>query len=258
MIFGFCQWLVKSCPLQSFGSKKHLTTLDCSLTIIKMEKLYEFADLSGYTFRQRLLIRLAGVVLYLLIRIIGSTMKFDVRGWENFSENEPLVYCFWHNRIPVATYFWRERGIIVMSSRSFDSEYIARFIQRFGYGAARGSSTRGGKAALIQMIRTVRTGKSAAFTVDGPRGPIYEAKPGAVLLAAKANAAILPFSISINRYWQLPSWDRIQIPKPFSRAVVVIGEKIQVPDNPEMHETKHQELQKTLEQLREESDRLIK
>ena len=220
-------------------------------------RLYSFADISSYSFKQRVIIRVAGFALYCLIRVIGATMRFEVKGWENFSATEPLVYCFWHNRIPIATYFWRNRGIVVMSSRSFDSEYIARFIQRFGYGAARGSSTRGGKAALIQMIRAVRSGKSAAFTVDGPRGPIYEAKPGAVLLAAKANAALLPFSISLNRYWQLPSWDRIQIPKPFARAIVVLGKPIKVADDPATHEAKHQELQEALEELRHASDALI-
>ncbi|HEX4950706.1 MAG TPA: lysophospholipid acyltransferase family protein [Blastocatellia bacterium] len=221
------------------------------------ERLYAFADISSYSFKQRVIIRVAGFALYWLIRVIGATLRFEVKGWEHFSEDTPLVYCFWHNRIPIATYFWRNRGIVVMSSRSFDSEYIARFIQRFGYGAARGSSTRGGKAALIQMIRAVREGKSAAFTVDGPRGPIYEAKPGAVLLAAKSNAALLPFSISMNRYWQLPSWDKIQIPKPFARVAVVIGKQIQVEDDPATHDAKHQELQQALEKLREQSDQLI-
>lgn len=221
------------------------------------ERLYAFADISSYRFQQRVLIRVAGFALYWLIRVIGATLRFEVKGWENHSENTPLVYCFWHNRIPIATYFWRNRGIVVMSSRSFDSEYIARFIQRFGYGAARGSSTRGGKAALIQMIRAVREGKSAAFTVDGPRGPIYEAKPGAVLLAAKSNAAILPFSISMNRYWQLPSWDKIQIPKPFARVIVVIGEQIKVEDDAATHDAKQQELQQALDELRVWSDSLI-
>jgi lysophospholipid acyltransferase (LPLAT)-like uncharacterized protein len=221
------------------------------------DRLYSFADISSYSFKQRVMIRVAGFALYWLIRVIGATLRFEVKGKENHHENKPLVYCFWHNRIPIATYFWRNRGIVVMSSRSFDSEYIARFIQRFGYGAARGSSTRGGKAALIQMIRAVRAGKSAAFTVDGPRGPMYEAKPGAVLLAAKSNAALLPFSISLNRYWQLPSWDKIQIPKPFARVVVVIGKQIQVEDDATTHEAKHQELQQALEGLRVESDRLI-
>jgi lysophospholipid acyltransferase (LPLAT)-like uncharacterized protein len=109
------------------------------------------------------------------------------------------------------------------------------------------------------MIRAVRAGKSAAFTVDGPRGPIYEAKPGAVLLAAKSGAAILPFSISIDRRWELRSWDRIQIPKPFARAVVVLGEKIWVRDGGDNEEDLQQRrLQFALERLRAESDAAIK
>ena len=222
------------------------------------EKFYSFANLDQYTFKQRLIIRLAGFVLYWLIRAICATVKFEVIGWENHTEDEPLVYCFWHNRIPTATYFWRRRGIVVMSSQSFDSEYIARFIQRFGYGTAKGSSTRGARAGLIQMIRAVRAGKSAAFTVDGPHGPLYEAKPGALLLAAKANAAILPFSISLDRCWRLPSWDRIEIPKPFARAIVVIGKRIHVPADEGNNDQHQQRLHRTLEELRAQSDESIK
>lgn len=221
-----------------------------------LDKLYTFASLDQYTFKQRLIIRAAGLALYWLIRAIGATLRFEVHGWEHHTEAEPLVYSFWHNRIPIATYFWRRRGIVVMSSQSFDSEYIARFIQRFGYGAAKGSSTRGARAGLIQMIRAVRAGKSAAFTVDGPRGPLYQAKPGAVMLAAKAGAALLPFSISLSRCWRLPSWDGLEIPKPFARAVVVIGERIYVPEDEGNDERQHQRLQHVLEELRERSDKL--
>src|SRR5262245_37510108 len=101
------------------------------------DKVYTFAPLNQYTFKQRLIIRFAGVALYWLIRAICATLKFEIVGWEHHTDLEPLIYCFWHNRIPIATYFWRHRGIVVMSSLSFDSEYIARFIQRFGYGAAK-------------------------------------------------------------------------------------------------------------------------
>ncbi len=218
-------------------------------------KLYTFAGIDQYSFKQRLVIRFAGFALYWLIRIIGATVKFEITGWDNHTQEEPLVYCFWHNRIPIATYFWKHRGIVVMSSRSFDSEYIARFIQRFGYGAARGSSTRGARAALIQMIRAVKSGKSAAFTVDGPSGPLYVAKPGALLLAAKSGAAILPFSISLERCWRLRSWDRIEIPKPFTRAAVVIGERFYVKDPDD--ETEQNHFQNVLEDLRHKSDRLL-
>ncbi|HMV81566.1 MAG TPA: lysophospholipid acyltransferase family protein [Blastocatellia bacterium] len=220
------------------------------------EKFYSFAKLDQYTFKQRLIIRLAGLLLYWLIRAICVTVKFEIVGGKNHTEDEPLIYCFWHNRIPTATYFWRRRGIVVMSSQSFDSEYIARFIQRFGYGTAKGSSTRGARAGLIQMIRAVRAGKSAAFTVDGPRGPIYEAKPGALLLAAKANAAILPFSISLDRCWRLPSWDRIEIPKPFARAVVVIGERLYIEDGNNKAELER--FQRALEEVRDRSNALIR
>ncbi len=221
----------------------------------QLGKLYSFAGLDQYGFKQRLIIRLAGVALYWLIRVIGSTVRFELVGWENHTEGEPLIYCFWHNRIPIATYFWRRRGIVVMSSRSFDSEYIARFIQRFGYGAARGSSTRGARAALIQMIRAVKSGKSAAFTVDGPSGPIYQAKPGALLLAAKSGAAVLPFSISLDRCWRVPSWDKIEIPMPFTRAVVVIGKKFYVKDGEDV--ALQPRLQRELEALRERGDQLV-
>ena len=219
------------------------------------ERLYSFANLDQYTFKQRVIIRLAGFLLFWLIRAIGATMKFEVIGSEHHSETQPLVYCFWHNRIPTATFFWRNRGIVVMSSQSFDSEYIARFIQRFGYGTAKGSSTRGARAGLIQMIRAVRAGKSAAFTVDGPRGPIYVAKPGALLLAAKSGAPILPFSISLDRCWRLKSWDRIEIPKPFARALVVIGPPIFVKDG--NNEAELERFQLALEAVRDQGEKLI-
>ncbi|MDX2030640.1 MAG: lysophospholipid acyltransferase family protein [Blastocatellia bacterium] len=221
------------------------------------ERLYQFARLDQYTFQQRVTIRLAGLALYWLIRAIGATLKWETRGMAHHVAvaSGPIIYCFWHNRIPTATFFWRDRGIVVMSSQSFDSEYIARFIQRFGYGTAKGSSTRGARAGLIQMIRAVRAGKSAAFTVDGPRGPIYEAKPGALLLAAKTGAPILPFSISLDRCWRLPSWDRIEIPKPFATAHVVLGPPIHVADADDP--AAHRQLQQALEDLRATSDQMV-
>jgi lysophospholipid acyltransferase (LPLAT)-like uncharacterized protein len=218
------------------------------------DRLDAFADLGQYSLNQRLIIRAAAALLYWLIRLIGATLRYRVIGRLPDVAGEPQIYCFWHNRIPVATHFWRDRAIVVMSSRSFDSEYIARFIQRFGYGAARGSTTRGGRAALIQMIRAVRAGRSAAFTVDGPRGPLYRAKPGALLLAAKTGAPILPFSISIDRYWRLPSWDGLQIPRPFARAVVVIGEGIRISPGESEDEASLKRLQQALEEVRDLAD----
>ena len=219
------------------------------------ERAYAFADLSGYSFKQRFLIRAADLVFYLLITVIGRTVRFRVEGWEHWEravgEGSLPIYTFWHNRILLATYFWRERRIVVMTSQSFDGEYIARFIQRFGYGAARGSSTRGGVGALVEMIRLVKRGCPAGLTIDGPRGPRYIAKMGAVLLAKKTGQPILPFTVNAARYLEVSSWDRFQVPAPFTRADVRIAPPIYVPfdADDEALERKRDELQRSLDEL---------
>jgi lysophospholipid acyltransferase (LPLAT)-like uncharacterized protein len=220
-----------------------------------VERAYSFADISGYTFRQRLAIRAADISFYLLIRIIGATTRFSVEGWENFEaatrDGQQPVYTFWHEQIMLGTYFWRRRRIVVMTSRSFDGEYIARFIRRFGYGASRGSSSRGGIAALVEMIKLMRAGCPAAFTIDGPRGARRVAKMGAVLLAKKTGCPVLPFSITPAHFYAASSWDRLQIPLPFTRARLRIAPPIYVaPDaDDDALNAKRDELQRALDSL---------
>lgn len=218
-------------------------------------RAYGFAELSTYTPKQRWLIRAADLVFYVLIRLIGRTTRFQVEGWEHWEqatrEGGLPIYAFWHNRVFLATYFWQRRGIVVMTSQSFDGEYIARFIQRFGYGTARGSSTRGGIGALVEMVRLVRRGCPAGFTIDGPKGPRYVAKMGALLLAKKTGQPVLPFSINTKRYFTVPSWDQFQIPIPFARARVLIAPPIYVPADAdeELLEAKRHELQCALDAM---------
>ncbi len=198
----------------------------------ELNKAYRPASLSHYSLKERITIRLADWIFYLIILLIGRTIRFEVEGWENFSAIENVgdipIYAFWHNRIFASTYFFRNRGIAVITSQSKDGEYIARFIQRLGYGAIRGSSTRGGVGALVEMIRTMRKGVPMAFTVDGPKGPRYEAKTGAVLLAKKTGNPMMPFVVELRRFWTVRSWDKLQIPAPFTRARMMIGEPIYV------------------------------
>ena len=123
-----------------------------------------------------------------LIGALCRTLRWRVEGMEHYdaivARGRQPVFAFWHGRILPATYFWRGRGIVVMTSRNFDGEWIARIIRRFGYGTARGSTSRGARRALIQLKRDVAAGRPAAFTVDGPRGPARRVQPGAVWLAA--------------------------------------------------------------------------
>ena len=225
-----------------------------------INRAYEFADLANYSFLDRLKIRAADCVFYLLIKLIGLTARFEVIGWDNHDkaeENGGLpIYVFWHDRIFLTTYWWRNRRIVVMTSRSFDGEYIARFIQRFGYGAVRGSSTRGAVGAVIEMARLMRSGCTTAFTIDGPKGPRYVAKMGAVLLAKKSGHPILPVTMALDHYWTMPSWDRFQIPKPFTRARVYVAPPIYVPPdaNEALLMAKRDELQQTLDDLNHQSE----
>jgi lysophospholipid acyltransferase (LPLAT)-like uncharacterized protein len=226
----------------------------------RVSRAYEFADLSDYSFKDRLLIRAADLVFYLLINLIGLTARFEIIGWENHDKAEQNgglpIYVFWHDRIFLTTYWWRKRRIVVMTSRSFDGEYIARFIQRFGYGAVRGSSTRGGVGAIIEMARLMRAGCTTAFTIDGPKGPPYVAKMGAVLLAKKSGHPIMPVTMALARYWKAPSWDRFQIPRPFTKARVYVAPPIYVAaDADEQTLTaKRDELQQVLDDLNRQTD----
>jgi hypothetical protein len=170
---------------------------------------------------------------YPLIAALAATYRYTVEGPEHCEAPRaagfPPIYGLWHGRILPAVYFFRRRGIVVITSQNFDGEWIARIITRFGYGTARGSSSRRARAAMLQMVRDVRAGRPTAFTLDGPRGPARQAKPGAVFLARATGAPIVPYHLEADRFWELRSWDRTQIPKPFARVALVIGEPMYVP-----------------------------
>jgi len=224
-------------------------------------RAYSFANLSSYSFKDRFLIRAADLAFFLLIKMIGKTIKFEIDGWENWEaatrDNHIPIYTIWHNRVFLSTYFWQRRGILVMTSQSFDGEYIARFIQRFGYGAARGSSTRGATGAVVEMVRLMRAGFPAGFKIDGPKGPRYEAKMGSVLVAKKTGFPILPFTITAKRFWEAKkSWDQFQIPKPFTRACVIIAPPIYVARDADDKalEARRAELQAALDEINQRGE----
>ena len=224
-------------------------------------RAYSFADLSSYSFKRRFLIRAADLAFFVLIKLIGRTVRFEIEGWENWeaaSRAEKIpIYTFCHNRVFLSTYFWQRRRIVVMTSQSFDGEYIARFIQRFGYGAARGSSTRGATGAVVEMVRLMRAGCPTAFTIDGPKGPVYVAKMGAVLLAKKTGHPILPFTITARKFWKAEkSWDGFQVPRPFTRALVGIASPIFVSPDADEDElkAKRDDLQRALDELNQRGE----
>ena len=205
---------------------------------------------------QRFEIRVFGWLAAWVVRLIGVTLRWEVHGWDNWQAADApgrrIVYSFWHNEIFAATWFWRKRGIVVMSGYNFDARFTAQVIQKLGYEIARGSASRGAARALVGMVRAVQRGHDAAFTVDGPRGPRLVAKPGAVMLAKATGAAITCFHIRPRKAWVFSkSWDRTEIPRLFTRMVAFIAPPILVPpDANDQHQAeKLQEVQSTLDDL---------
>jgi lysophospholipid acyltransferase (LPLAT)-like uncharacterized protein len=170
---------------------------------------------------------------YPVIAALGSTFRWRQTGLEHLDavtrSGRPPIMAFWHGRILPATVYFRRRGIVVITSENFDGEWIAGIIERFGYGTARGSTSRGAVKALVRLKRDMAAGRPAAFTLDGPRGPSQVAQPGAVWLAKATGNPIVPFHIESDRHWTANSWDRTQIPKPWSNVAIAIGEPIEVP-----------------------------
>ncbi len=191
----------------------------------------------------------------LAVRLIGMTLRFAVHiepGGPAFNTH-PLILCFWHRGIFSSTWAFRRQNIGVITSQSFDGEYIARIISAFGYVPIRGSSSRGGARALLESRRMLEAGRTVALTSDGPRGPLYVTKPGPVLLASKSGVPIVAFHIALQKAWLLRSWDRFMIPKPFSRALLCMSRQIVVPpglDGAQLDQF-HAELQAAQDRVRE-------
>jgi lysophospholipid acyltransferase (LPLAT)-like uncharacterized protein len=169
------------------------------------------------------------------------------------------VMAFWHGRILPATFYFRHRGIVVITSENFDGEWIARIIERFGYGTARGSTSRGGLKAVLQLKREMKEGRTAGFTLDGPRGPARVAQAGAVWLASATGNPVLPFHLEASSHWSLRSWDRTQIPKPFSTVALIVGEPMDVPAEASDETLEHarQELERRLTVLEARAIKMV-
>jgi lysophospholipid acyltransferase (LPLAT)-like uncharacterized protein len=198
---------------------------------------------------------------YWIILFIGSTLRWHVENWQAFQSlrdrNIKVILAFWHGRIFMASYYFRQQGIVVMTSQNRDGEYIARVIQRFGYGVTRGSSTRGSYGATMETLRALKNQRDVGITMDGPRGPRYIAKPGAAYLARKSGNPVVPFNISVDKKWVMRSWDHFQVPRPFSRAVLLIGNPIYVEEgiSEEGAGKIEARIQHSLEELRDRGDR---
>jgi lysophospholipid acyltransferase (LPLAT)-like uncharacterized protein len=184
------------------------------------------------TASRRLQTRLIGAAVAPAISALCRTLTWRIEGAEHYDDiirsgRQPII-AFWHGRILPATWFFRHRGIVALTSANFDGQWIARVIEHLGNRTVAGSSSRGGVRALLQLKRAIGAGHPVAFALDGPRGPARVPHAGAVWLAGTTGSPILPVHAESTAYWEVSSWDRTQVPKPLSRVALVMGSPIEV------------------------------
>lgn len=193
--------------------------------------------------------RAAPVAAAVTVGALARTLRLQVRGVEAlaplWAARRPLIYAVWHGRVLLAPWLnaWlrRTRGArtaCVLASRSRDGEMIARFVACFGLPAVRGSSSRGGAAALRQLARRIAHGEDVAVVPDGPRGPRGRVQPGIVLLAALTGAPVVPLAVAARPARALATWDAFMLPVPFARCAAVLGAPVGVAAGAEREEAR--------------------
>ena len=203
-----------------------------------------------------------GKLAWLMVSFLGKTLSITEHGCKLdlfSSEAGPSIFAVWHGRFFFPLYCRRNLGIYVLVSEHRDGSLVASSLNSGGSRVVRGSTTRGGAKALVQLIRLLRQREKVAFTPDGPRGPRWKFQPGAVYLAAKTGLPIVPLAGSARHAHYFRSWDSFQLPLPFSRGVLNIGEPYYVTGglddaNIEFHRA---ELERRMIDLSREADRLV-
>lgn len=217
---------------------------------------------SRFSLGQRIMIAIVPRLVALFLRVVGLTLRFEVIAEEGAipATTPPHgIFCFWHQCTLPCTYYFRNYPVVIIISQSFDGELITRTLNRFGYRAVRGSSSRGGGEALMKLKQALEEGVAAIFTADGPRGPIYKSKMGPVKLAQMTGEPVGSFYLLPEKRWTINSWDRFFVPKPFSRVIVSWSRSVTVPSTADdvLLEEKRQELDAALERARHNAERLL-
>ena len=207
---------------------------------------------------RRIQIPIIAAAVYSVIRMLGPTLRYEVLGWQHaervYASGKRCIWAFWHRIILPIVWWYRNHGVVVMNTTAFDGQWTRKVIEWLGFGTAQGSSSRGGLRGLAVMARRLEEGVDCAFTIDGPRGPRYVAKPGPVMLARKTGCPILVFHIGVDRGKTfLETWDHFLLPAPFARTAILFAPPIYVPRDAsaELMEAKQAEMQRELERMRD-------
>ncbi|WP_284351641.1 lysophospholipid acyltransferase family protein [Roseisolibacter agri] len=173
----------------------------------------------------------AGTVVLRLLALTWRFREVGREGWHALraTPGTGVVVACWHGQLLPLVWHHRGEGVAVLISEHRDGEIIARVARALGYDTVRGSTSRGGGRALLELVGVLRRGREIAVTPDGPRGPRHTFAPGALIAAQRAGVPIIGVVAHVDRSWRLRSWDRFEIPKPFARITVAYGDPTPVP-----------------------------
>jgi lysophospholipid acyltransferase (LPLAT)-like uncharacterized protein len=177
-------------------------------------------------------------LVYWILRMLRATIRIRFEGAEHIAEQvargEGFIGMFWHCRLLMIPFLYPGRKMHVLISTHRDGEIIAKIMKCFGFDVVRGSSSKGGRKALMEMARLLRDGNDLAITPDGPRGPAEVLKPGIAHVARLSGKKVLPVAYAASRCFRLTSWDRLIIPAPFSRGLFVVGAPVAYEEGEDM------------------------
>lgn len=192
-----------------------------------------FSSPVKFSLKQKLLLMLIPPVVAALLKLLYATCTLEIRDRARvdrvFGSEPHFVAAFWHETVGVSMCYLRGSSFYTLTSYSFDGELAARIVMRFGFKPLRGSSSRGAMKALDRLGDATEVTQLVALTVDGPKGPRRVVKPGISIVSARSGLPVVPFAATASRSWRLKSWDRFQIPKPFSRIIATCGNPIDAP-----------------------------
>ena len=211
-----------------------------------------------FTLRQRIVLAVVPRLVWALLSVVGRTWRFEVIAEEGVTpcllgeRSGNYICCFWHQCVLPCTVYFRYSRAVILVSRSFDGELVARILELFGFKTVRGSSSRGAREGLLGLKTVLEHGGTAIFTADGPRGPIYRTKIGPIRLAALTGVRIGAFHLQPRHAWALRSWDRFLVPMPFTRIAVSWARWTEVPMDlvEDESEAKREELNAAIERAR--------
>jgi len=177
-------------------------------------------------------------LVYVILWLYCRTWRFEVIDNEgkatlenSIAGKKPLMVALWHNSLLPLLFHWRHQGAVIIVSQSKDGEIIAKVLHRLGFHTVRGSSSRGGAKAMLGMSKYVEKGHIGAITVDGPKGPRHQVKPGIIHTVKVAKCPLLTATINCKRAKVFASWDKFILPIPFSKIYVRFSDPIILDDN---------------------------